>query len=114
MKFRIVGIIRIIVSGIIVPSCWTVLSAQQVSVSDVKQLTATANNPSSLFTEDDFGKIEGKIFTNDQRPAAMVTVFIRETGKSYITNDNGSFTVGRLKPGRYTLEVSLVGYETLV
>ncbi len=114
MKFRIVRIIGIIVIGIIVPSYWTVLSAQQVTVSEVKQLTATGNNPSSLFTEDDFGKIEGKIFTNDQRPAAMVTVLIRETGKSYITSDNGSFTTGRLKPGRYTLEVSLVGYETLV
>ncbi|MCG7859945.1 carboxypeptidase-like regulatory domain-containing protein, partial [Flavihumibacter sediminis] len=43
-----------------------------------------------------------------------VTVFIRETGKSYITSDNGSFNIGRLKPGKYTLEVSLVGYETLI
>lgn len=66
-----------------------------------------------LVKEDDFGRIEGVITTNDQLPAAQVTVLIKETGKTYLTNLNGAFSIGRLQPGTYTLEVSLVGYETL-
>lgn len=30
-----------------------------------------------------------------------------------ITDFNGAYSIGNLKPGRYTIEVSYVGYETL-
>ncbi len=100
--------------GLVGTVSWVDLPAQQLITSDAAQLPVATTISTDPAAEDDFGRIEGKIKTNDQRAAAMVTVFIRETGKSYITSDNGSFTIGRLKPGKYTLEVSLIGYETLV
>lgn len=66
------------------------------------------------YSEEDFGRIEGRIFTSDMQPAGMVTILVKETGKSYVSGDNGIFSIGRLKPGTYTLEVSLVGYEKAV
>jgi len=113
-KFGMRRIIATTVLGLIGTIPWIDLPAQQFASSNAVKLPVATIISTDPTAEDDFGRIDGKIKTNDQRAAAMVTVFIRETGKSYITSDNGSFNIGRLKPGKYTLEVSLVGYETLI
>lgn len=59
------------------------------------------------------GIIKGYIQTEDNKPAASVTVRLAEIKKSAITNSNGKFTFNQLPPGSYTLEVSFVGYDTL-
>lgn len=63
--------------------------------------------------EDDNGIVKGIIVTNDNKPAASVTVTIKEIKKSVLSDDNGHFTLRNVKPGKYTIEVSLIGYETL-
>lgn len=62
--------------------------------------------------EDPGGIIKGKILTEDGKPAASVTVQLKENQKATITDENGWFTFRRVQPGKYTLQVTLVGYKT--
>lgn len=57
--------------------------------------------------------ITGTVFTNDNKPAAAVTVHLSGTKKYVLTNDDGIFRLNNINPGNYTIEVSLIGYETV-
>ena len=58
--------------------------------------------------------ISGYINTNDGMPAAFVNVGIRGKNKSATTDEDGYFLIQGLPSGLYELEISLVGYQTLV
>ncbi len=55
------------------------------------------------------GKIAGTVTTSDGKPAAFVTVTVKELNKSAITGEEGTYTIGNVKPGNYTVRVSFVG-----
>jgi iron complex outermembrane receptor protein len=57
--------------------------------------------------------IKGKVTTADNRPAPYVTVTMKGTNKSSITDEDGVFTFFNVGAGVYELEVSLVGYNTV-
>lgn len=59
------------------------------------------------------GVIRGKVTTADGNPAEAVTVTFKGTKRSAITDENGVFFLRNLAPGNYTIEISLVGYETV-
>jgi iron complex outermembrane recepter protein len=67
-------------------------------------ITAKASEPNSI--------IKGIVTTSDGKPAGWVTVHIKGTNKSAITNEAGAFIIRNLAAGVYTIEISLVGYET--
>ena len=71
-------------------------------------LTALANE-----NEEGLGGVKGKISTNDNKPAAMVSVLLKNTKKNTLTTEDGSFIIRNIQPGNYTLEVTLIGYEPL-
>lgn len=58
------------------------------------------------------GTIKGHIITNDDKPAAWVTVQLKGTKKTGSTDEQGHFILRNVKPGSYELEASLVGYES--
>lgn len=58
--------------------------------------------------------IKGKIVTSDNKPAEGVTVQVKGLKTATTTNENGEFTIAKLPAGNYELEVSLIGYETLL
>lgn len=58
------------------------------------------------------GTIKGKITTTEGTPAGQVTVLLKGTRKSTVTEDDGTFSIHHVKPGTYTLQVRLVGYST--
>ncbi|RPD39812.1 TonB-dependent receptor [Chitinophaga barathri] len=66
----------------------------------------TANEP-------EYGSIKGMISTNEGSPAIAVTVVVKGANKHGITREDGSFYINRVPVGKFQLEVSLVGYETL-
>lgn len=71
-------------------------------------------NPAmAIGDEDGKGSVEGRVITSDGRPAAFVTVQISGSGKTVSADENGYFLVRNLVPGRYILQISLVGYQTL-
>lgn len=58
------------------------------------------------------GTIKGTVTTSDGRAAASVTVQVQGTKRSTLTDEDGHFSLHHLAPGHYTLEITLIGYET--
>lgn len=56
--------------------------------------------------------IKGKIKTSDNIPAAYVSVGLKDRNQTTTSDDNGYFSINRVKPGTYTLRVSAVGINT--
>ena len=61
------------------------------------------------------GAISGKITTIDNKPAEDVTIYLKSAAgiKTSISNENGYYEFSGLRTGKYNLEISLVGYETI-
>jgi iron complex outermembrane receptor protein len=68
-----------------------------------------ANDP-----DDGFGVIKGRVTTADGKAAASVTVLLKGTKKATVTEEDGDFVFNRVKAGTYEIEISQVGYETIV
>lgn len=66
------------------------------------------------FAQQPTGSIQGTIFTNDNKPAASVTVQLRGRKASTITDSTGHFQFTRIAPGAYKIEASLVGYKSTI
>jgi len=60
------------------------------------------------------GILKGIVTTSDQKPAAHVTIHIRELKRTVQTDDEGAFQFNRLPAGTHQLEISLIGHETLL
>lgn len=67
-------------------------------------LAARDNGP------DKNGTVKGTVTTADGKPAESVTVVLKNTKKSAVTDEKGEFILSNVKPGVYTLQVTLVGY----
>ncbi|SDS87891.1 CarboxypepD_reg-like domain-containing protein [Mucilaginibacter mallensis] len=58
------------------------------------------------------GVITGKVTRIDSKaPVPQANVFLSNSTAGTATNEEGSFTLSGLKPGQYTLVVTIVGYE---
>lgn len=58
-------------------------------------------------------KVSGVVMDNKKEPLALASVEIKEQRRGVITKDNGSFEFS-LERGKYSLVVSLIGYQTRV
>jgi iron complex outermembrane receptor protein len=76
----------------------------------LKTIAATIEIP-SFINDADGGSIEGKIITTDNQPAAFVTVSLKEINRFTITDDKGNFILKNIKPGLYTIQVSMAGLQ---
>ncbi len=68
----------------------------------------------SQISTNNLGVIKGIVTTSDDKPAALVTVLLKATKKTTITNENGEFEFANVSPGKYEVEVTTVGYTKLV
>jgi iron complex outermembrane receptor protein len=55
------------------------------------------------------GTVSGTITTSDGKPAAYVSVGLKNANKSAQTDEDGSFVIKNVRPGSYTLKVSSIG-----
>lgn len=62
--------------------------------------------------QDKFGNIQGTVLTADNSPAVNVSVLIQSPRLGTVTDNEGAFKFRRLKPGQYTVQISLLGHET--
>ena len=67
---------------------------------------------SNANTENEFGILKGRVTTNDGKPASSVTLQLAGSAKYGLSNEQGYFMINKIKPGRYSLEISLVGYQS--
>jgi iron complex outermembrane receptor protein len=58
------------------------------------------------------GTIKGHIQTSDGKPAAYVSVGLKNTTKGTTTDEQGDYRLNNIKPGLYTLRISHVGMPT--
>src|SRR5690606_13977623 len=66
----------------------------------------------TAFALDEYnGEIKGTVSTLDGKPVAWVTVHVKTSAISAITDENGVFTFKNLRPGTYTLVISYSGAE---
>ena len=65
-----------------------------------------------LATETGGGSIKGHVLTADGKPISHVTVTIKELNKATNSNTDGSYYMGRIKPGTYTLCFTHIGIQT--
>ena len=56
--------------------------------------------------------ISGKV-TSDGDPLPFVNVYIKSLKKGQLSQDNGSYTIDNVKPGKYTITASFTGYKTI-
>lgn len=57
------------------------------------------------------GTITGKIITVEGNPAEGVTILVKNSIKSAVADNSGTFKIRNVDPGEYELVVSLVGYN---
>lgn len=57
--------------------------------------------------------ISGVVKNQQGEPLVGANVTIKETYRGTATNTNGEFKLSKLKPGRYTFNISYIGYNTL-
>ena len=55
--------------------------------------------------------IQGSVKTSDGNPAESVNVSLKGKGQGAVTNDKGDFTIPRVKPGTYQIQVSAIGLK---
>ncbi|MBW1656502.1 TonB-dependent receptor [Flavobacterium quisquiliarum] len=67
----------------------------------------------NVFAQQNLGKIKGVITTSEGELAVGVNIILKNSKYSTISNEDGAFEFNRLKSNRYTLQVSLTGYETV-
>ncbi|MET0242006.1 MAG: TonB-dependent receptor [Flavitalea sp.] len=66
-----------------------------------------------LANDETISMIKGTVVTSDGKPAADVTVQIKNVNKGTVTDANGQFLFRRMKPGTYTLVISYVDHEAV-
>lgn len=59
------------------------------------------------------GSIKGAISTSDKQPAVSVTITLKGTNKSTLSDNKGNFVLNKVEPGNYQLVVSLVGHSSV-
>lgn len=55
------------------------------------------------------GTIKGRITTSDGQPAVYVSIGLKDKNQHTTSDDNGNYTINRVKAGTYILRVSAVG-----
>ena len=58
------------------------------------------------------GTISGIVKTSDGKAADDISVNLKETNKSVITDKNGTYTLKNVKPGVYVLKISAIGINS--
>ncbi|MFC3561842.1 TonB-dependent siderophore receptor [Pedobacter jamesrossensis] len=56
-----------------------------------------------------FATIKGTVTTSNGKPASYISVGLKGSGNGNTTDDNGKYTIHRVKPGTYTIKASAVG-----
>jgi len=91
---------------------WIILLASLTS--DAQSINAISKDTIQVRPgEDGIGVLSGVVSTADGKPAGGVTVTLKGSNRSTVTDDDGHFSFRRLAPGTYEVEITFVGYEPI-
>src|SRR5690349_15712383 len=91
---------------------FVVLTAFNSSFAQTGMLNTPVNNAGELPEDKETGIIQGLIQTNDNQPAAYVSVTLKEANRTTISSENGVYFLRKIKPGQYTLVVTMAGLQS--
>jgi iron complex outermembrane recepter protein len=67
---------------------------------------------SVCFANDEYnGKIIGKVISSDGQPIAWVSIYVKNTSLSAISDESGNFILKNIKPATYTVIASYTGFK---
>jgi len=66
----------------------------------------------NLLAQTKTGSINGQIKTSDGKPAAYVSVGLKNTTKTTLTSDEGTFSLKNVSQGKYVIKISAVGIKS--
>jgi iron complex outermembrane receptor protein len=58
------------------------------------------------------GLVKGKLMTDDGKPAAFVTVYLKDTKMKVISKEDGTYEFDNIPDGNYVVIASFVGMQT--
>lgn len=58
------------------------------------------------------GSLRGQIKSQTGEPVPSLTVKLQGTSLGAVTDNSGNFTIERIEPGNYTLQITGIGYQT--
>lgn len=67
----------------------------------------------SLVDKPGMGSIRGRVVSDENEILPGATIFIEELNTGVISDNNGFYTIGNVKPGIYTLLIKYIGYSTV-
>lgn len=67
----------------------------------------------SLVDKPGMGSISGRVVSDENEILPGATIFIEELNTGVISDNNGFYTIGNVKPGTYTLLIKYIGYSTV-
>lgn len=59
------------------------------------------------------GTIKGRVFDSSNTPLSLANIVLKESSKGAVSDFDGHFQISNIKSGKYTIEVSVLGYETV-
>lgn len=59
-------------------------------------------------------EVSGTVVDENNKPLTGASVFLFPVKKGTITNANGDFSINNLSKGKYSIEISFIGYKTLI
>jgi len=62
--------------------------------------------------KNEYGSMKGFVSTSDGKPAAGVTILIKDINRGTTTDEYGNFELKKIKSGNYILVISLIGFES--
>jgi TonB-linked SusC/RagA family outer membrane protein len=74
---------------------------------------ATGSETTAIAMQDD-GRIRGRITNEKGEPVTAASVLLIGGGRGGAADSSGQFTITAIKPGKYKLQVSAIGFQTIV
>ncbi|HEY8898196.1 MAG TPA: TonB-dependent receptor, partial [Niastella sp.] len=84
----------------------------QTGYSQTVALSASSTPATEVPEDKETGAIQGRVLTNDNQPAENVTVTLKELNRNTLTNQQGVYIIKHIKPGQYTLLVTMAGLQS--
>ncbi|HUP11915.1 MAG TPA: TonB-dependent receptor, partial [Niastella sp.] len=84
----------------------------QIDYSQTVSLSAMPTPVTEMPEDKETGAIQGRVTTNDNQPAENVTVTLKELNRNTLTNQLGVYSIKHIKPGQYTLVVTMAGLQS--
>ncbi|MFT3935847.1 MAG: TonB-dependent receptor [Chitinophagaceae bacterium] len=107
-------------------SAYTVQQVLEAILANTKLGFKTIHNNIVIFPEEEEknntasnplpadGSIKGNIINEKGEPVLGASILLSGASKGTAANSAGDFTINNVKPGKYTLQVSAVGYQNIV